>query len=267
MYRLGNLYPRKGKNMKRLFLMLYVMLVVGVLFGVQGSYADGNIGITYSQIIDERSGGLTGAYATDLSDRVAFEADGNFQTGDVHNLKLNTDFIFDIATVDLKLLIENRIKGYSLDTLGREQSVGLAFSVPIDAINVDVGIGGKNANPWTLPSAHDTLVAEGFDERDIADKGLESVTPPLKGLPFKEGNTVNAFVSTGFRQGSIDVDIKAVVELLGEGDKQHQIHFSFDKAGDIGKATVTTGLELGFMAYQDAIYYETALVTSVGFDF
>ena len=81
------------------------------------------VGFAYSQIIDDRSLGVTADYETQLADRVTFEADGNLQAGDIYNAKINTDFTFDISTVDLKLLIENKIKGYSLNTLGREQSV------------------------------------------------------------------------------------------------------------------------------------------------
>ena len=113
--------------------------------------------------------------------------DAQLQSGDIHNFKLNTDFTVDIATVDVKLLIENRVKGYSLDTLGREQSVGLAFTVPVDDLNFDVGIGGKNSSPFGAPNAYDTLVASGFNESDLAGRGLAKLTPALKGLPFKDG--------------------------------------------------------------------------------
>ena len=148
--------------------------------------------------------------------------DAQLQSGDIHNFKLNTDFTVDIATVDVKLLIENRVKGYSLDTLGREQSVGLAFTVPVDDLNFDVGIGGKNSSPFGAPNAYDTLVASGFNESDLAGRGLAKLTPALKGLPFKDGNALNAFVSSGFERGGIDIDLTikqkqqdSLVEFIG----------------------------------------------------
>ena len=193
--------------------------------------------------------------------------DAQLQSGDIHNFKLNTDFTVDIATVDVKLLIENRVKGYSIDTLGREQSVGLAFTVPVDDLNFDVGIGGKNSSPFGAPNAYDTLVASGFNESDLAGRGLAKLTPALKGLPFKDGNALNAFMSSGFERGGIDIDLKAIIELAGDGDKQHQVHLNFKKAGTIGGVALTTGWELGLMRYQDAIHYETSLITTAGFDF
>ena len=246
---------------------LFLVLLAISICASQPVWAEGNVGLTYSQILEERMLGLTGGYTTPLGSRVTFESHGQFHTGDVHNLKVNTDFIFDIATIDLKLLIENKIKGHTLDSLGREQGLGLALTVPVEQLNFDIGIGGKNASPFASPNAFDVLVGEGFKESDLTGKGLSAITPKLKGLPFKEGSALNAFISTGFKQSGIDVDVKGIVELLGEGDKQHQVHFNLKKAGTIGEIALTTGLEFGFMTYADAIYYETALITSAGFDF
>ena len=82
-----------------------------VLFATQCADASGNVGVSYSQIIDDRSFGVTGDYETAISDRVKFEADAQIQSGDIHNVKINTNFIFDVSTVDLKLLITNKGKG------------------------------------------------------------------------------------------------------------------------------------------------------------
>ena len=90
--------------------------------------------------------------------------------------------------------------------------MGLAFTVPVDDLNFDVGIGGKNSSPFGAPNAYDTLVASGFNESDLAGRGLAKLTPALKGLPFKDGNALNAFVSSGFERGGIDIDLKAIIE-------------------------------------------------------
>ena len=244
-----------------------LILITAMLLSTTFGYAAGSLGISYSQIIDDRSLGITGDYQTALADRVHFEADAQMQAGDIYNAKINTDFIFDISTVDLKLLIENKIKGYTLDTLGREQSLGLAFSVPVESLNFDIGIGGKNASPFGSPNAFDTLVSEGFSETELTGKGLESLSAALKGLPFKNGNSVNAFIVTGFGAGIFDVDLKGVIELLGDGDKQHQAILNFKTGGKVYDVNITTGLELSLMSYQHAIHYETAVVSTAGFDF
>ena len=251
-----------------------VLALIGVFVCVIGMFlldqcveASGNVGVSYSQIIDDRSFGVTGDYETAISERVKLEADAQIQSGDIHNVEVNTNFIFDVSTVDLKLLIANKAKGYTLATLGREQSVFLAFTVPIESLNVDVGVGGKNASPFAAPNAYGTLVGAGFAESAIAGKGLEALSPAPKGLPFKNGNALNVFLSTGFTQGIFDIDVKGVVEIVGDGDKQHQVSFSFKTGGKVYDILISTDLEVGLMSYQDEIHFETGVITTAGFAF
>ena len=189
------------------------------------------------------------------------------QAGDIYKAKLQTDFIFDISTVDLKLLIENKAKGYNLNDLGREQSVGLAFTLPVDNLNFNVGIGGKNASPFGAPNAYDTLVGEGFAESDLAGKGLDTVTAAGTGIPFKNGSTVNAFITTGFPLGIFDVDVKGVIELVGEGDQMHQVNTRLKTNSALGPIQVTTAIEIGLAFYGDLIYREVATVTTASIEF
>ena len=244
-----------------------LILITAMLLIAKYGNATGSLGVSYSQIIDDRSLGVTGDYQTALTDRVIFEADGNLQAGDIYNATINTNFIFDISTVDLKVLIANKLKGYTLDTLGRSQSLGLALTVPINNLNLDIGIGGASASPFSVPNAYDTLTGAGFAESDINGKGLTALTPAPTGIPFKNGNALNAFLSTGFTKGIFNIDLKGTVELLGEGDKMHQLNSIFKTSGTIYGALITTALELGLASYREELHYETAVITSAGFDF
>lgn len=250
--------------MKRVFTLL--ILAVSILFFVSLGYAN-SIGGTYSQVIDDRSFGLTGDYQTSLTDRVGLEIDAQGQAGDIYKGRLQADLVIGVSTFDIKILTENKVKGYSLDSLGREQSIGLAASVPVENLNFDIGVGGKNASPFGVPNAFDTLVADGFSESDLEGKGLDAITAATRGIPFKNGNTVNLFVETGFTKGIFDIDVRGVLEILGEGSKMHQVNVDFNTSGKISGIVVTSGIEIGLASYLDAIYYETALVTSFGVDF
>ena len=243
------------------------ILITALLLSAKFGYADGSLGVSYSQIIDDRSLGLTGDFKTALSNRVNFEADAQVQAGGIYNAKINTDFTFDISTVDLKLLIANSVRGHTLQSLGRSQSVGLAFTVPIETFNVDVGIGGTNASPFAASNAFDTLVGAGFAESAIEGKGLSALTPASKGIPFRNGSALNTFLSTGFRAGIFDVNVKGVIELLGEGDRMHQVNTTFKTGGKVYGALITTSLEIGLASYQDLIHRELATITTAGFDF
>ena len=227
-----------------------------------------SIGISYQQIIDDRSFGLTGDYTALIGERITFEADAQIQGGDIYNGNINTNFIFDVATVDLKLLVSNKIKGYDLDGLGRSQSLGLAFTLPVnERVDVDVGIGGASSSPFSAPNAYDTLVGEGFAESDIDGKGLGNINPKATGIPFKDGNTLNAFVSTDFGLGIFDVNARGIIELLGDGEKMHQGIFRFKTDGKVGDITITTTVEIGLASYDDVIYRELATVTTAGISF
>lgn len=245
----------------------YATLLIALITAFTMCAYANSVGVTYTQIVDDRSLGLTGDYQSQLSDRVGFEADANAQAGDIINARLQTNLIFDVSTVDLKLLVENKVKGYSLETLGREQSVGIALNLPVQSLNFDIGVGGKNASPFSAPDAFSTLTDAGFAESAIMGKGLEGLSPAPKGLPFKNGSAVNAFIITGFEAGIFDVDVKGIVEIAGEGNRQHQVNMNFRTDGRVGEVLITTGIEIGLMSYQDEIHYESAIVTTAGFDF
>ena len=140
------------------------------------------------------------------------------QAGDVYKGTLQTDFVFDISSVDVKLLIENKVKGYSLDS-------------------------------------------------DLEGRGLEDLSPAPVGIPFKNGSVVNAFVATGFEMGIFEVDVKGVIELLGEGDRMNQVNTTFRTSGKVLDMNLTTAIEIGLASYRDVIYRELASVTTIGIDF
>ena len=87
------------------------------------------------------------------------------------------------------------------------------------------------------------------------------------GIPFRNGNTVNAFVSTGFTKGVFDIDVKGIVELFGEGDRMHQANTTLRTSGKVYGTVITTALEIGLASYQQEIHYEVATITTVGIDF
>ena len=64
--------------------------------------------------------------------------------------------------------------------------MGLAFTVPVMILTLTVG-SVVRTRPFGAPNAYDTLVASGFNESDLAGRGLAKLTPALKGLPFKDG--------------------------------------------------------------------------------
>ena len=231
------------------------------------AFAGGNIGFTFNQIIDDRSGGLIGEYEYE-GQPFDFEVDGQLQFGNIYRGKAHAEITFDLGRVGLKPFVDVGLKGYTLDTLGNDKNAGLALTVPVGDLNFDIGIFGSNAGPWGSPNALDALVPKGYDETQLEGLGLADVHPAPKGLPSRVGNSLNALVATGFEKGDVEIKLKGIFELLGEGDKAHQLISRFETSRNLfGDVDVIVGAEVGFMLYQDVIYYETAILTTLGYEF
>ena len=227
--------------------------------------ADGSIGFSYSQVLDDRSTGITAGYEgqTPLFD---YEIDAQLQSGDIHRAKLHAELVFSLGVVGLKPSADTTGKGYELNKMGSDTNYGLALTVPVGNMTFDVGIGGKSSNPWSAPNAYADLVSQGYDEDTIKGLGLSNIHPTPKGIPFRDGNFLNTFVTTGFKKGRVDIDLKGIIELAGDGERAHQIHSRFETSREIFRnVDLTTGLELAFQFYESEIHYDSAFFTNFGY--
>ena len=209
---------------------VFVFLMLAILFALltDSVHGAGNIGFTYSQVIDDQSGGVTAEYEHD-GETIDFEIDGQLQSGDIYRGKAHAEVVFRLGnSIGLKPFVDITAKGYTLDGLGREQNYGLAGTVKVGDLDFDIGVGGRNSNPWGEPNALDELLPKGYNEDELKALGLDKVHPAPKGIPFKSGNSVIAFASTSLEKGNFEVDLKGVFEVAGEGDKAHQIHADFE---------------------------------------
>ena len=228
---------------------------------------EGSIGVSYNQIIDDKSGGFVGDFKHDLNG-LSFEADGKLQFGDIYRGKLRTAVIFDVGPVGAKVQAENTFKGYTINTLGRNQDITVGLTVPVGNLNFDVGIGGTNSAPWAPPNAHDELEAKGYDVAVLEALDLANVHPKPRGIPFQSGNFLSVFAATGLDVGRIDVDLKGIVQVAGDADKLHQLQSYFQTNYNIyGNFTATVGLEIALSHYQETFHYETALLSNLNYPF
>lgn len=242
-----------------------LLAAIAMFFISQEVAADGNIGFTYSQVIDDQSGGVTAEYEHE-GEIIDFEIDGQLQAGDIYRCQAHAEVVFRLGSIGLKPFVDVTAKGYTLDGLGREQNYGLAGTVKVGDLDVDMGVGGRNSNPWGEPNALDELLPKGYNEDELKALGLEKVHPTPKGIPFKSGNSVIAFASTSFEKGNFSIDLKGVFEVAGEGDKAHQIHANFETHRNmIGNVDLIVGLQVATQFYQKSIQYESALLTTIGY--
>lgn len=247
---------------------VFVFLMLAILFALltDSVHGAGNIGFTYSQVIDDQSGGVTAEYEHD-GETIDFEIDGQLQSGDIYRGKAHAEVVFRLgSTVGLKPFVDITAKGYTLDGLGREQNYGLAGTVKVGDLDFDIGVGGRNSNPWGEPNALDELLPKGYNEDELKALELDKVHPAPKGIPFKSGNSVIAFASTSLEKGNFEIDLKGVFEVAGEGDKAHQIHANFETNRNLfGNVDLIVGLQVATQFYQKNIQYESAVLTTIGY--
>ena len=217
-----------------MFNRFVILLTFAALLCCQSAFAEGNIGFNYSQIIDDTAWGVIGDYEISHdAGAFDFEVEGQLQSGAIYNGNVDTAITFDVSAVGIRLFSNNKLKGYTLDGLGRTNDVGAALVIPTGDLEIAVGIFGRNGNPFGKPNAKDDLVPLGYDEDTLLSLGLNTVHPAPKGLTIEGGNSLNASIETEFDTGRFEVELKGLLEIAGEGEKVHQLLTNIATDGDL----------------------------------
>lgn len=245
--------------------ILAITIAAVLLFTMPAfSQGTGNIGFSFSQVIDDQSIGLIGEYEY-AAESYDFKVEGQLQSGDVYRGKSHAEIVFDISKIDVKLAADTTAKGYTLETLGRDTNFTVGLTVPVKSFDVEVGMGGNSSAPWGAPNALNDLVPKGYDQSELEALGLQNVHPAPRGIPFRDGASVNTYIATGFDRHGIEVDAKGVLQLTGE-DKAHQIITYFETSKNLmDRLTATIGAEVAVMAYQNKLHSEVAIFSGLGY--
>ena len=261
------MYKQKIDRTGWCILALTFIAAIVMFFATTPVFSEGNIGFTYSRAIDDQNWGFLGDYEH-KADIFDFEVEGQLQSGDVYRGK--TDLSVTLNTplpVDLQLYSNNTLKGYTLDTLGRVNDVGAALVVPIHSLNVSIGIFGRNGNPFAPRTALSTLTDAGFSEEDFMGLDLENIQLS-EGMSIKAGSSLNGSIETEFDISRFEVEVKGLLELLGEGEKVHQVLANIATGGTLLQAfSWQISADLGAQLFGDVIEYETSWITSIGYEF
>lgn len=250
-----------------LILTLTFIAAIVMFFVTTPAFSEGNIGFNYSRAIDDQNWGFLGDYEH-KADIFDFEVEGQLQSGDVYRGK--TDLSVTLNTplpIDLQLYSNNTLKGYTLDTLGRVNDVGAALVVPINSLNVSIGIFGRNGNPFAPRTALGTLTDAGFSEEDLTGLDLENIQLS-EGMSIKAGSSLNSSIETEFDISRFEVEVKGLLELLGEGEKVHQLLANIATGGTLlQQFSWQISADLGAQLFGDVIEYEVSWITSIGYEF
>ena len=237
------------------FWVFITILIIGIAltFGFLALNCSANtIGFSYDRAVDDSNFGIYGDYEQEL-DYLDFEAEGQMQGGDAYLGNLDLAFTF---FNNFRVESNNTFKGFTLDSIGRKNNLGLSFVAPIGDTEVSVGVFGVNGNPF-----------EPVYELDDPTNP-ESAVLKDSGLSIKEGSTLNAALKAEFDVSRFEVGIRGLIELAGEGDKVHQVDLDANTSGRItNSVNWTLQTRLSAQLYGDIIEYETRIISGIEYPF
>lgn len=252
--------------------MKYLSVILLILMTTLYAHASGNVGFSYSQAVDDSNWGVNGDYEKDF-DVLGIEIEGQLQSGDVYRGNIDASITFNldaigVDAIDVRLSSDNQLKGYTLDTLGRQNNLHADFVVPVGNLEFSVGVFGRNGSPFAKPSALNTLLPLGYVEDELVALGLDTLYPTDRGLTLPDGSAAGASVKGEFDISRFEMELKALLQLFGEGVKVHQSTLEITTGG---KLTGSLGWRiqsvLATQIYDGLLEYEMAHMLSLEYPF
>lgn len=235
-----------------------LLAVFAVLLVVGSAYGAGTVGLVYSEVAGDRSYGANLAYErafiTGDFRTGELEFDTTIQGGDIYNADYHVEYKFALPFWNLGLApyLDGSGKGNTLKGLGFKQDVGLALNFALtDEVDVGVGVFGRGGNPLTPKRT-----ATWTDGEWVED-------PQPSFLTFKDENTLNALVYTGFEFAGVDLDLKALIELYGKTERVDQLILKAKTGWDLGWFEFNVQGEVGSEWYKGQGTIESAFMAGV----
>ena len=246
-----------------IFVVLFCILLC-ILFVVD---AFGNsVGFSYSRAVNDQNFGVIADYTYE-KETFDFEVDGNFQSGDVYKGGLDLHATWKLGAIGIRPYLKNGIKGYSLDSMGRTSDLGLGLVVPIDVVEFEISVFGRDGNPFAPRTAIGVLTDAGFSEDTPEFVGLAGITL-AEGIPIKDGSSLNVAVATELDLSFFKVDLRGLFEVLGEGEKAHQILAGLKTSGNlVGSVGWQLGFNVGIQSWEGEFTGEIGTLLTLGYTF
>ena len=180
-----------------------------------------SLGVTYGSALDDVNVGVHGDYETQVNDVLKVGAEGQFQYGEA--LTGNLDVAATLGNESLGVRFEtiNNFKGSALNDIGRTNSIGASIVFPFLGLEWSGGFFGQTGNPfktiYRLANPTDPTSVEEADQ----------------GILIKEESVLNLALKTEFDWRFLELSLRGLFEVFGEGDKYHQIELGFEMGGKL----------------------------------
>lgn len=217
---------------------------------------------TVGVAVNQSPGDASWGAHTDIPFKVgatAVEFTTAWQGGDAIRGKSHLGATFPVPVVGrIKIYADSDIRGAVLSELGAATDVGVAFVVPdVGGLRVEIGVFGRNSNPYGVPSALDILGQNRFDVEAL-DPALAEVKQPGHGFSMKAENSLNLRLATAFAIGEIiEVKVAGMPEVSRSENRVHQLVARLKSGWELGRAVSLNGIvDVGAQTFKGLIEYD-----------
>lgn len=220
------------------------------------------IGITYNKVAEDTGWGAIANLNGTIADTLNTELDVQLQGGDV----IKGRYALEVGYKSLIVFQNGNIKGYRLDGLGNELDLGLKTQVKVGQLDVAVGVFGRNASEFAIPTAESVLLENGF-AADALPEGLADIAPAPSGLRIYAGRNLNLLLSTELEVDRWDVGIRVLPQLTGEIKAHQALLTAQTDVALTENIDLNLGGEVAFQSVDGVLEYETAGIATLNLEF
>ena len=149
-----------------------------------------SVGVTQS-VDGELAIGVQGELETE-----SIDVEYTYQGIDFHDAKVDVSYRYSLGAIAFTVFQENEFQGYTFDNMNRRNDLGVSAIVPVEDLDFEVSVFGRNGNP--------AGPVERYDERTGE---LISTTP---GLTPVEGTHANIAIATAFDVKGFEIEAKTL---------------------------------------------------------
>lgn len=216
------------------------------------------VGFIYSQASTDSNWGVNADYEKQVSERVKIGIEGQLQSGDVHIG--NADFALTLnLPVDVRLESNNLLKGYSLDGMGSSTDLGASLVFPLGNTEWSAGVFGKNGNPFA--AAYELADPTDPTSAELVDEGIDIIEKSSLNLAIR-----GEFDKTVLNR-TIEVGVRTLLELRGEGEKVHQAVVDLETGGALWGINWSIQGQFIAQAHGDTIQHDRSIMTGIKIPF
>ena len=240
-----------------MFRILILIVMIALAIFAPSVFAN-EVGFIYSQASNDSNWGVNADYEKKVSERIKVGIEGQLQSGDIYLGNADLALTLNLP-VNVRLESNNLLKGYSLEGMGSSTDLGASLVFPLGNTEWSAGVFGKNGNPFA--PAYELKDPTDPTSVELVDSGIDIIAKSSLNLAIR-----GEFDKTVLDR-TVEVGVRTLIELRGEGDKVHQLVVDLETGGAVWGVNWTVQGQVITQAHGDTIQHDRAIMTGVKIPF